>query len=489
MIKIEAKRRSDAMKSNTLKLGLIALVTVAALLAACGNETVGNNGSMDAAETSQAAQSEQQSPQEVSSSLFVSSSASDAPIDLWAYQQARWVSLFGECTSDNDGEIKQEQEGTLLSVICANGVWAVANGEYDTYGWGKDDDGAIRGGNVTCHTSRLLCFYYKYDEQWNQWAYIDEKDTTVGVGCTAKRVGEVVGPFESMYDTSYYICHSYDDTMGVRDKHSSYYWNIASENEYNTYPKPCNGQHIGDLTNGSVDIEEQYYCSVEGWVNMEGWSWLVSKVARLNPNVDYGTFVDLRDSQAYKTTTIGEQIWMAENLNYADSVITQSLLGGNSKCWHDEYDSLLKDLSFACSVTGRLYNGLAVDDVCPPGWHLPSSAEWQTLINYVGGTSSAAGNLKSRTGWGRGQWSGNGTDAVGFSALPAGTCLRARVCNYYGCSNECFYNGVNGAWFAGTTFWTSSDSLVSFGDASSAAKFGSYMRSDSSYYSVRCLKD
>ena len=126
---------------------------------------------------------------------------------------------------------------------------------------------------------------------------------------------------------------------------------------------------------------------------------------------------------------------MAENLNYADSVTTPSLKG-RSWC----YDNVEKN----CDEAGRLYTWAAAIDsvtlynggegvdcgygktctlpakvqgICDNGWHLPTKAEWQTLITAVGGSSTAGKALKSQTGW---DDNGNGTDAYGFSALPAG---------------------------------------------------------------------
>lgn len=159
----------------------------------------------------------------------------------------------------------------------------------------------------------------------------------------------------------------------------------------------------------------------------------VSKAAwmYLNPESSYGEMTDSRDGQVYKTVKIGDQVWMAENLNYDYNKGT-----AKSYCYDDNEAN--------CDVTGRLYTWAAAIDsvalandadnpqicgygktctlptvvqgVCPGGWHLPSYDEWETLFKAVGG-SSAAGKAKSGSGW---YSNGNGTDAFGFSALPAG---------------------------------------------------------------------
>ncbi|MDR3012797.1 MAG: fibrobacter succinogenes major paralogous domain-containing protein, partial [Chitinispirillales bacterium] len=138
----------------------------------------------------------------------------------------------------------------------------------------------------------------------------------------------------------------------------------------------------------------------------------------------YGSFTDDRDDQVYSWVRIGTQVWMAENLNYAAS---------GSWCYDDD--------SANCDLYGRLYDWSTVmgfdascnttscasqvqsfhRGICPDGWHVPSDAEWTTLVNFVGDSSTAGTRLRALTGWE--PLSATlipGTDDHGFSALPGG---------------------------------------------------------------------
>ena len=112
------------------------------------------------------------------------------------------------------------------------------------------------------------------------------------------------------------------------------------------------------------------------------------------------TFTDKRDGKVYRKVTIGADVWMAENLNYAKGGI----------CY--DYDTS------NCAKYGCLYLGEMVVGACPAGWHIPSDTEWTALENYVGGSGTAGKKLKSTSGW---KNKGNGTDDYGFSALPGGS--------------------------------------------------------------------
>lgn len=139
-----------------------------------------------------------------------------------------------------------------------------------------------------------------------------------------------------------------------------------------------------------------------------------------------GTMIDSRDGKTYKTVKIGSQIWMAENLNYktqgsycCNNNVSNCARYGRLYTWAAAMDSIgtWSTNGKGCGEGSICKPKTPVRGVCPGGWHLPSKTEWEILFTTVGGKSSAGTKLKSESGWGD---RGNGTDAFGFSALPAG---------------------------------------------------------------------
>lgn len=219
-------------------------------------------------------------------------------------------------------------------------------------------------------------------------------------------------------------------------------------------------------------------------------------------DADNNTLTDFRDGQIYKTVTIGDQVWMAENLNYAytdvpyKNTYRDTLYTSDSTSWCYGNDPA------NCFKYGRLYTWAAAMDsvgkwgtngkgcgynvtctltypvrgICPEGWHLPDTTEWNTLFIAVGGQSTACKILKSTSGWDNG---GNGTDAYSFSALPAGN-------RDY---SEDFYNeGYDAFFWSSTEFLSYGAYLMSLyhyndvnADVDSSDKYCGF--------SVRCLKD
>jgi len=196
-----------------------------------------------------------------------------------------------------------------------------------------------------------------------------------------------------------------------------------------------------------IEIEgkngSNYQQALELWNNIE------------NPQ----PFVDSRDGKTYKIVEIGNQIWMAENLNYD--------MGG-SWCYENS--------SVNCDKYGRLYNWDAARVACPQGWHLPSDSEWSSLTNYLGGEEVAGGKLKSTSGWESPNF--GATNSSGFTGLPGG------------------YRNTDGSFgdLSSIGYWWSSTEY-STADAWTRGMYylSAYVYrnigSKSGGFSVRCLKD
>ena len=151
----------------------------------------------------------------------------------------------------------------------------------------------------------------------------------------------------------------------------------------------------------------------------------VRTTAVFNPDVTYGTMTD-QDGNDYKTITIGTQTWMAENLRtttYNDGTPIPNVQGdaewaaltsGAYSVFQNKTDE-----SFIATY-GFLYNFYAIDTgkLAPAGWHVPTDAEWSTLLNSVGGSATAGKKLKEA---GTAHWVSyalEATNEFGFTALP-----------------------------------------------------------------------
>jgi uncharacterized protein (TIGR02145 family) len=242
-----------------------------------------------------------------------------------------------------------------------------------------------------------------------------------------------------------------------------------------------------------------------------------------------GSICDTRDYQVYKYTTIKtttkDYVWMAQNLNYSDSMMIRPTAEGDL---HLDSTSFCYDNDPAnCVKYGRLYTWSAAIDsvrlnsgknpvvcgygaskcemvdgirgICPVGWHLPSKEEANVLNGGSGSLQAykvndwalwSAGVDRDSLEW---EWISNlnlGNNETGFAALPAG----------YGTfkEDEWIYEGLRSA----TMYWTSTeyfDSVVDYtGDESHKATFEGMLSSfgpmssyDDKYnaYSIRCVKD
>ena len=200
---------------------------------------------------------------------------------------------------------------------------------------------------------------------------------------------------------------------------------------------------------------------------------------------EYGGLEDKRDGHTYRTVKIGNQVWMADDLDYRTS----------EKMWYEGYGDCVENIYGDCVHHGLYYTWIeAIDSIgtydkygikcgyndacdlpqplqgiCPDGWHLPSYDEFDELYHAMGE------NYKAMQATGFPSWK-NATDAYGFSALPTG-----------------YISAVNGDLDGiGTNlgYWTSS---ITDGKVESwyvhSTSFGHTTDNRNVGYMVRCIQD
>lgn len=183
----------------------------------------------------------------------------------------------------------------------------------------------------------------------------------------------------------------------------------------------------------------------------------------INHNLTYGSITDI-DGYKYPTIQIGTQTWLAENLKvtkYNDGTIIPNVTASNE--WKNlttgAWTYYNSDSSFN-KLYGKLYNWHAVNTgkLCPSGWHIPTDAEWATLIDFLQPTS---GNKLKSTGVRElftGLWTNTqatypiyATNESGFTGFPGG--YRAKDGNYFNIYSEGYWwsaterPGSTLAWF------------------------------------------
>ncbi len=246
-------------------------------------------------------------------------------------------------------------------------------------------------------------------------------------------------------------------------------------------PNTFNDFYSIDCTcNGVVSVPEgSHYCGAQ---NVH------------NPEITYGTMTD-QDGNLYKTVIIGTQEWMAENLRttrYRNGSLIQNYPSNND--WDGTSVSATgawvyynNNSAFDCPY-GKLYNYYATvdsDGLCPFGWHIPTDAEWSTLINYLdsnangGAVNNVAGGKMKSTG--TFFWSGTntaGSNISGFSALPGGYRTVLGSYNSIGLFGYYWSNSAN-------TSTTAFNRVMGNSTANVTRSSASRMEG----HSVRCLRD
>ncbi len=190
---------------------------------------------------------------------------------------------------------------------------------------------------------------------------------------------------------------------------------------------------------------------------------------------------DPRDGESYQTIQFGTQCWMQENLRYPGQADPTSLATHQTdNCIFERY-CISGDA--ACALYGSFYQWdelmqynsdlvITRQGFCPPGWHVPSSPEWQALIEYYQGNGIAGGSLKDLN------------SALGFQSI----------------LNGIFYLNTSWAFIApqalkATMFWTStldaatSNKPIVRGLNTLNPSVSLYESSRANAFPVRCMKD
>lgn len=205
------------------------------------------------------------------------------------------------------------------------------------------------------------------------------------------------------------------------------------------------------------------------------------KVDEKNNNPIPNTLTDI-DGNVYHTVIIGTQTWMVENLKttkYRNGSPIMNSYGDSA--WNNEcpaYSWYYNDSTYG-NVYGALYNWYAVNSglLCPKGWHIPTYAEWTTLVNYLGGEDVSCDKLKEA---GQNHWLNNSsaTNESGFTALPG---------SYRGIGGGYCGVGSEGLWWSSTESDNSNAWYIRI--SNKAIIHTSLDNNKCLGYSIRCIKD
>ena len=347
-----------------------------------------------------------------------------------------------------------------------------------------------------------------------------------GTGPKAYAKSEYCGETNNYPLTSYYCNNGNAYSKETYDICGSLYYETASEfcSDEQVYPK-CNGDTYNVSTEFCVANTKHSKCngstynpSIQFCYNNEvlakcGENEYDPSTQQCKGSIVYGTcggvsydvskqICDTRDNQLYKYVVIGQNTWMAQNLNYNynqgtaksycyNDVASNCKTYGRLYTWPAAMDSVRNSCGYATNCTARSVPPY-LQGACPDGWRIPNKFDFDELyndayeVNYSTGKNIVATKLKSKSGWND---NGNGTDVYGFNALPGGNRSESSS------SSRKYYN-LGSA----TYFWTASDQYSRVNPSSNKMAYFWYFSTQSmadtvsnatfkyDAYSVRCIK-
>lgn len=328
----------------------------------------------------------------------------------------------------------------------------------DTYGWKSAKDGVVQFGDSIGTSLTYIRDYdyvgtkicYVYDSLAGSWATTDSSSCLLSFGgCTAARYGKYFKDEEAFL---YYRCsekgfQNLGTEMGVNVwnkkcvdwtaglvKSDNYFvcdnemWRKATSQE-SELKQPCLESMDAVFTEDSSNVcynrehPEYSYTFLSGWYRAEYFDFPLLQKDYLSQQIVYDSIRDPRDNHVYKTVKIGSDTWMAENLVYYDA--KSVVLNKYSYCKYS--------LDENCEKGGRMYTwtaamNLDVDytyssaasdgiigaphqGVCPVGWHIPSTDDWNALFKETGSYNAlVTSNFPGKTY--------ENANSSGFSGIP-----------------------------------------------------------------------
>jgi uncharacterized protein (TIGR02145 family) len=419
------------------------------------------------------------------------------PRQCFVYESGAWHERdssncllgFRGCTAARQGAVERSSNNDMW-YMCDNFVWKNVEDETaDSILLGTDyEEGEV----LRCPATRRYCVFQ--DGKWREGTRMDS--IMVSLGGTACLVEGDTSTVK--YNDEYYVCKK--QTWGTVSRS----WQLAPQIYNDTYEDRDECSATGRYGDGSFHDEHNgaagrvYVCENGGFrlpteremsLNLGCTSYIYGKKITVNNTHfvcgeegwkidstawEYGSFTDTRDGRVYKTIDIWGQTWMAENLDYRDSV-TKPELEGNRWCYGNEAEQ--------CDAYGSFYSCELSSQVCPAGWHLPSISDWLELYNFIvlmGGDPQSG--LRAKDGWlDYSDNVNNGTDVLGFTALPGGIMYGA---NSYGSATQeaWFWYAQDCSLNEYEAFYLSSEEVNFVTSSVSGGKI-------TDAYSIRCIKD
>ncbi|WP_175549683.1 FISUMP domain-containing protein [Fibrobacter sp. UWH9] len=154
---------------------------------------------------------------------------------------------------------------------------------------------------------------------------------------------------------------------------------------------------------------------------------------------EYGEVLDIRNKHVYNTIKIGEQTWMAQNLDFIYKIYQNGKrVIYENECYYDNdnctekgryytwaaaadsaavYSTDMKGVGYGYALNFDVYKSWYIQQnptgICPDGWHLATKRNYEDLFEYVGGAETAGLYLKSASGWMDRDYYGDYTDYGG----------------------------------------------------------------------------